>query len=995
MRRLIGFSAAAAMCVLLLPAAARAQASITGVVKDASGAVLPGVTVEASSPALIEKVRAAVTDGSGQYRIENLRPGDYEVTFALTGFRSVRRQGIELTGSFVATVNADLQVGSLEETVTVSGEAPVVDVQSAKRQEVLSNDVVAAIPTGRSYNALMVLIPGVAVTSADVATGPCGACTFGVHGRNNEGRVQIDGIGQGASLAGTTSGLITDPGNAQEVNVTTSGGLGEAETSGPIMNFVPKTGGNTVHGSFFSSGSNSAMQGDNFTPELRAAGLVAPSSLQKAWDVNASTGGPLMKDKLWFFVTGRTQGAVRTVTNMYLNLNAGKADAWTYVPDLAHQAFHDRTWENASLRLTWQAATRAKFGVFWDEQAICRPCTGAGPQNGFPSPTTSPEALGHGEIGPPSRTQQITFTSPATNKLLFEAGWGTTLQRYGGQPGDSPDTIDLTRVTEQCTAGCAANGNIPGLIYRSQDWSSIWNAGYLWRGSASYVTGAHSMKFGYQGGLLTNERTAATNTTYLAFRVNNAVPNQLTMQGLPFYNADYTRYGALYAQEQWTHGRWTLQGAVRYDNAWSYTPDLQVGPVRWIPVPVAFAAQDLVNWKDITPKMGAAWDVTGNGKTAVRVNLGKYLDPARAGGTYSGPNPLSRISTSITRTWTDANRDYVPNCDLLSPVAQDLRTGGGDFCGAMSNLNFGKPVFSNTYDPELLTGWGKRPSDWSFGASVQREVIPRVSVEVGYYRRWWGNFVVTDNLAVTASDFTPFSVVAPADSRLPGGGGNSISGLSDVDPLKFGQTNNFITLASHYGNQYENFNAVDVTVNARMKNGLTVQGGTSTGQGVTDNCEIKAQLPELSPTNPYCHTATGFLTQFRGLASYTIPKVDVLVSGTFQSVQGPVLAGNYALPAGVATAALGRPAAGASILTVNLVAPGALYGDRTNQLDFRAGKILKFGKTRTQVSVDVYNVLNSAAVLGLNQTFILGGAWLTPNSVLTARFVRISGQFDF
>jgi hypothetical protein len=231
----------------------------------------------------------------------------------LTGFRSVKRQGIELTGSFVSTVNADLQVGSIEETITVSGETPIVDVQSAKRQQVVTNDIVAAIPTGRSYNALMVLIPGVSVTSADIATGPCGACTFGVHGRANEGRVQVDGLGQGASLARTTSGLITDPGNSQEVNVTTSGGLGEAETSGPIMNFVPKTGGNSVHGSFFSSGSNSGIQGDNFTDELKAAGLVAPSSLQKAWDVNASVGGPLMKDKLWYFGTARTQGAVRTV----------------------------------------------------------------------------------------------------------------------------------------------------------------------------------------------------------------------------------------------------------------------------------------------------------------------------------------------------------------------------------------------------------------------------------------------------------------------------------------------------------------------------------------------------------------------------------------------------------------------------------------------------------------------------------------------------------
>jgi hypothetical protein len=410
---------------------------------------------------------------------------------------------------------------------------------------------------------------------------------------------------------------------------------------------------------------------------------------------------------------------------------------------------------------------------------------------------------------------------------------------------------------------------------------------------------------------------------------------------------------------------------------------------------LVFPAEDLVSWKDVTPKMGLAWDVTGNGKTAVRVNLGKYLDPARAGGTYSGPNPVSRISTSITRTWTDADRDYVPDCDLLNLAAQDLRASGGDFCAGASNVNFGKKVFSNTYDPDLLTGWGKRPSDWSFGASVQREVLPRVSLEVGYFRRWWGNFVVTDNQAVAASDYTAFSVVAPSDARLPGGGGNTISGLYDVDPAKFGQTNNFITLSKNFGNQYENFNAVDVTVNARMKNGLTFSGGTSTGQGVTDNCEIKAKLPEIGPTNPYCHTATGWLTQFRGLGSYTIPKADVLLSATFQSVQGPNLAANYALPAAVTTAALGRPAAGSSILTVNLVSPGSLYGDRTNQLDFRAGKIFKFGRTKAQVSVDVYNVLNSAAVLGYNQTFIPSGAWLTPNSVITARFVRISGQFDF
>src|ERR1700730_11974891 len=355
MRRLIGLATASAICVLLVPASARAQASITGVVKDPSSAVLPGVTVEASSPALIEKVRAAVTDGSGQYRIENLRPGTYEVSFTLTGFRTVKREGVELTGSFVATVNADLQVGSVEESITVTGETPVVDVQSAKRQEVLANDVVAAIPTGRSYNALMVLIPGVAVTSADVATGPCGACTFGLHGQTGEGRVFVDGIPQGASLAGTTSGLITDPGNSEVVNITTTGGLGESETSGPVMNFVPKTGGNSTKGMIFAGGSSSGMQGNNTTQALKTAGLVVPSALISAHDVSGSAGGPLLKDKVWYFGVIRDQAAARSVTNMYINLNAGNPNAWTYSPDLGHQAFFDRTWDNARLSLTWQA----------------------------------------------------------------------------------------------------------------------------------------------------------------------------------------------------------------------------------------------------------------------------------------------------------------------------------------------------------------------------------------------------------------------------------------------------------------------------------------------------------------------------------------------------------------------------------------------------------------------------------------------------------------
>jgi hypothetical protein len=227
----------------MIPATAFAQASITGVVKDASGAVLPGVTVEASSPVLIEKVRTAVTDGTGQYRIVDLRAGTYGVTFTLTGFSTVKREGIELTGSFTATVNAELKVGTLTETITVTGETPIVDVQSARRQATVAGDVIASIPSSRAYGAIFSLIPAVTIgtgNALDVQVMPGLAVFGGSGGRGNEGRVQLDGLNTGAPLSGGgTSGYVPDLGTAQEVSFTTSGGLGEAEVGGPVMNIVP------------------------------------------------------------------------------------------------------------------------------------------------------------------------------------------------------------------------------------------------------------------------------------------------------------------------------------------------------------------------------------------------------------------------------------------------------------------------------------------------------------------------------------------------------------------------------------------------------------------------------------------------------------------------------------------------------------------------------------------------------------------------------------
>ncbi|MGH9239269.1 MAG: carboxypeptidase regulatory-like domain-containing protein, partial [Vicinamibacterales bacterium] len=880
-----GFSFGIVLVALcLLPSTALAQGSITGLVRDSSGAVLPGVTVEASSPALIEKVRTTTTDSSGLYRIEDLRPGTYVVTFTLSGFGPVRREDIVLSGSFAASVNVDLKVGALAETVTVTGETPIVDVTNARQQSVLDNETIAAIPTARLYHSLVALVPGVTLSGNQDVGGLAGplTVTFAMRGGpGNEGRLTVDGLSLGASLNGTgVSYTVADVGNAQEVVFSTSGGLGEAENAGPAMNLVPRQGGNRLSGTFFANGANDSFQSSNFDDRIRDAGLRAPNKLAKIWDMSAAVGGPIRPDRVWFFSATRYQGNDRVVGGMFRNRNAGNVNAWTYVPDDSQQAVADSSWKNVSVRLTWQATARNKFNFYWDEQRNCTQCTDGG------TATTAPEARGNNQS--PPRVQQVTWTSPATQRLLFEAGFGTNLiLGYGPTPNLENSGV-MIPVQEQCSAGCANNGGIANLNYRANSWYYADSTVMNWRGAGAFVTGQHNAKIGYLAQFIDNKfPNPRQNDRWLSYRVNNGIPNRLTMTAGPGRVHTNVYTAAFYAQDQWTINRLTLSGGIRYDHVWSRFPRQQLGPNPFVPVAIVYEPSDGVSYDDITPRVGAAYDLFGNGKTAIKVNAGKYLAAADGSSITGGLlNPLSRVSTTANRTWTDANTNWRPDCDLLNPQAQDLRASGGDFCGQSSNLNFGRPVFSTTFDPDTLTGWGKRAYDWNFGVQVQQELLPRVSVNVGYFRRIFGNFFAIDNRATVASDYNTFSVIAPSDPRLPNSGGQTIAGLYDVVPTLSGVTDNYQTFADVYGHRRRHWNGVEVNFTARVRGGLTFQGGTSTGRRIDDTCEIRAALPETATLDPYCHIEPPFLTDFKGLGSYTIPRIDVQVSGTFQSLPG-------------------------------------------------------------------------------------------------------------
>ena len=1027
------------MVSLLLPSAAYAQAVITGVVRDASGGVLPGATVEAASPVLIEKVRSVVTDANGQYRIVDLRPGTYAVTATLQGFTTLKREGIELSGTFVATVNLDLKVGSLEETITVTGESPIVDVQSARTQQIIDKDALAAIPSSRNINGIQAMIPGMTAQgdSGGITASMQGGAAAIHGGRANDSRIYADGINMGWAGSSGGGGQMPQVAAAQEVVMTISGGLAESETSGVIFNAVPREGSNRFSGQFNYAGSSGTLQGSNYTQELQDAGLRAPFELIKLYDVSGMYGGRIKQDKLWFYTVYRQVGGERTVPGMFYNKNAGNPNSWLVDFDRSQQAFTNSLERQFTIRLTWQATPRNKFNVHWAEQYND---AAYGPGGG--TATVTPEASSR-VLYIPSRQPHASWQSPITGKLLAEAGWGMYQARYRfGMRNDGSHNPAMIQRLEQ---GAAETG-IPGLISRMPrapgqggfTHSLIGNLASL-RASLTYVTGSHNMKFGYQGGFGNPSQTYQSFTQVVQVRTLNGLPNQLTQTIMGGPDTKYVRNlipTNFYAQDQWTTGRLTVQGGLRYDSLISNYPDQGIGGPGWpyAPTEIFFPSRSTpgYEWKDLSPRVGLAYDLFGNGKTAIRFNIGKYLEAITASNNDLDMNPITRMVVNSTRNWTDGRTaitgapalpegdprrgNMVPDCDLNNAAAN------GE-CAALDNQNLGRPVFTRNFDPNFVTGWGTRPNNWSMGFGVQHEVIPRVSATVTYNRNWWGNWYVVDNRSTVAADYTPYALTAPRDPRLPDGGGYRIDGLYNLVPTKVGQVDELAQSYKNFGEQTENWQGIDVSVAARLQNGLTVQGGTSTGRRLADGCAVRAQLPELgsgptgltnssvtanvnalgggpyalSVNNPYCRIEEPYRTDFRGLASYLVPKVEVQLAATWASIPGDSLRADYTLtPADQAAVAaqIGRPLTGA-FNTVNLIAPATLWGARTNNIDLRIGKLLRFGTTRTLVAVDIFNLLNADTVTLYNFGFVAGGSWLTPTAITPARYAKIAVQLDF
>ena len=993
------FVCLAAVAVIVLPGfvyGQTSQSALAGVVKDATGAVLPGVTVEAASPALIERVRSVTTDSSGVYRIVDLRPGVYTITFTLPGFNTVKVENFELRADFTASVNADLKVGELNETVTVTGEAPLVDVQSTTKSAVYNKEVIENLPNNRQIQSLAQTIPG--VVGGQNIDGPASR-SLSVHGsRIAETNSAIDGMSDRRGAAGGQAvTFYMNEGSVQEVSVRTDGGDAEAQYSGVWMNAIPKEGGNSFNWNVTALWANKDLAGSNLSQEYINQGLTAVNGLKRTWDFNPNGGGPLIKDKLWFYVAYRNNEIDKYVADAFYNTNP---TAWLYVPDKTRQAADTQIHRNYAGRLTWQATPRNKFNFSYEKDRRITPLRRV-------ASTVSPEATTYTPFYP-NAISTVVWRVPVNSKLLLDTGFMSYVQDWDERRQINPKVgFDVISVTEDST----------GQIYRA---STVYGHNFdnpiTVRSSAAYVTGTHS----YKGGFMM--RVRGNGPTYNNIDVNgnmnynflNGQPRRITLYATPIEQRNDVKADlGLFAQDSWAMSRMTINYGIRYDYLHAAVPAQHLAAGQFVPERNFAPVENAPKWSDINPRVGVSYDLFGTGRTVAKFTIGRYIS---GGSLATNVNPVNTSVNNATRTWTD-NGNYAPDCDFSNPLAN------GE-CGPLSNLNFGKVNPTATqFDKEVLEGWGVRPYNWSLSAGVQRQIGSGASIDVSYYRRWYGNFTVVDNQLVTPQDFDQFCVTAPGnDPRLPVAG-QQICGFYDIRPAKNGLSQNLVRLAKHYGDQSEVYNGVDYSVNWRHK-GLTLFAGATTGRTVTSQCfVVDAPVVYLTPTplvSPATATATNaqspmsncevappFLTQYKGYGVYQLP-YGFSVSGTYQAVPQPAAGGalNAITADYVATNAEIRPTLGRDLaagtngtMTLELLKPTALYGGHSKQLDFRVGKLLtSAGKTRVRLSLDIYNVFNSNDWQTITTRLSSNAAanrWQRPTLILQARYFQIGTQIDF
>jgi hypothetical protein len=956
-----------------IPAPAIAQnVGIGGRVTDTTGAVLPGVTVEASSPALIEQVRSVITDSAGLYTITDLRPGTYTVTFRLSGFATVVREGVVLTGSFTATVNAELRVGALEEIITVTGEAPAVDIRNVVQQEVLNSEVRDRLPTGRNQLQMSELIPGVTISVGhDVGGTNEARGASQIHGsRAGDYSMQFDGAPMTIAGSGSQGLRNADPLEIREFVYELSGISAETESGGVRTNLVPMEGGNSFSGAFFTSYSNDRLQSDNFNQALRDLGIQRPTEIRQLHDLNGAFGGPLRRDRLWFWSSARTWGIEEVITGMFhaidpvsfvFNPRLGQAGN----ADLSRPAVLDTYHHAVSTRVTFQATPRNKIALYGSYQP--RGQDGLGLASG----TVAYEGAQTSSITN-ERFLQVKWTSPITSRLLIEAVWTEGYNRsdlYATRSGLADS--DIVAVRDVGT----------GFSYRASATGYSAFIGYQPSAKAalSYVTGSHAAKFGvdvnwgYQSWY--NRRLNQN----MLFVFSNGVPVSITVENGPWTSKQDFHKTALFAQDQWTIKRLTINAGLRYDqHIGTVSGKQRTGPNQFATFQQWPEIDDVPSWRDISPRLGLAYDLFGGARTALKASVNRYV--VKEGTEFAqAQNPLL-FNLSANRSWTDANRDFIPQEGELGPL---------------SNRNFATTAPTTVAtDDALREGWGVRAYNWEFAGGVQHQLTQDLSVNVQYTRRSYDNFTVTDNLLLTPADYDEYCITAPTDAGLGSVSGSRICGLYDLNPAKLGLVQNLRTSSERFGTQKEIWQGIDATMDLRMDR-ITLSGGLSSGtQGnMRDACFV-IDSPEALR---FCDVRPPWQNSIKFLGAVVLPW-NFDAAATFQLIPGPEILADFT----VRNAQVGstvqfvnpaRTTFSVGSATVPLLQPATVFNDPLYQVDVRVARAFRYQRLRARATLDIANLLNANTTLRQINTY--GSNWLRPSQVLLPRIFKIGILVDF